>query len=408
MDKVGMGIKRKINTKNRILYLIRTEEKISKSKLQQQTGYSMTTILSTINELLEAGLISFAEKGMTPTGRKPLYITLNPEGGYFVGISFTALNMSGAVLNYCGEIVHFFQVSLSEANLSVEYVLENLTKNLLEMLEKIQDKKDRIIGIGIGVPGYYDEDDNISIFYPHIPNWRNVDLTKYLKSIVPDIKIYIEHNTNGMALAYNWLRPEYRGLCYIIITITSGIRMACVFNNVLYKGKNFTAGEIGHIRVNGGRRYCRCGKTGCLESEVSESAIQERILEGLRANRFAWVWEAAERKYKNITTDLFIKGVIAQDADCLALFDELCSFLGESITQLLNILNPDKVILSSKLCQLGDHFLSRLYKYVEENAVFVALKNFSLETTDFGETLAAVGAASIVMNHELSYVDAVI
>ena len=406
-DVNNVEIRRK-NTKNRILYLIREHRKISKTELLKQTGYSMTTILSTINELVDAGLVSFGEKGITPSGRKPVYISLNPDGGYFVGISFTAARMSGAILNYRGEIIYHFQISLAETKLSVEYVLENLSRNLLDMLEKIQDKRDRIIGIGIGVPGYYDEDSSMSIFYPHIPGWRNVDLTKYLRSVIPDFKIRIEPNVNGMALAYNWLRPEYRGLSYIVISITSGIRMACVFNNVLYKGSNFTAGEIGHIRVNGGRRYCPCGKTGCLESEVSESAILERILEGLRANRFAWIWEAAEKNQENITTDLFIKGVLAQDSDCLALLDELCSFLGEAIAHLLNTLNPDKIILSCKLNQLGDQFLGRIYRYAEGNAIFAALKNFTLETTDFGETLAAVGAASIVMNHELSYVDAII
>ena len=399
---------RKRNTKNRILSLIREQGKISKTELFKQTGYSMTTILSTINELLDAALVSYGEKGITPSGRKPVYISLNPEGGYFVGISFTAARMSGAILNYCGEMIYHFEIPLVEAKLSVEYVLENLSKNLMDMLEKIRDKKDRVIGIGIGVPGNYNEDSSLSVYYPHIPNWRNVDLIKYLGPIFPEYKICIEPSINGMALAYNWLRPEYKGLSYIVISIARGIRMACVFGNVLYKGNNFTAGVIGHIRVNGGRRYCPCGKRGCLETEVSEHAIRERILEGLRANRFAWIWEAAEKNHENINIDLFIKGVLAQDNDCLMLLDELCFFLGESIAHLLNILNPDKIILSSKLNQLGEVLLSRIYRHVKENAIFMALENFSLETTDFGETLAAVGAASIVMNHELSYVDAII
>jgi predicted NBD/HSP70 family sugar kinase len=408
MTNAGMGVIRKNNTRNRILHLIRERGKISKSELQQKTRYSMTTILSVIADLLRERLIRYAEKGKSSSGRKPTYFSLNPEGGYFIGISFDAMIMSGAVLDYCGEIIHFFRIPLEESKLSVDYVLECLTDNLQKTLKEFNDKKDRIIGIGIGVPGYLDEKTGVSIFYPHIPNWKNVDMPAYLKRVFPNTNIYIENSTNGMALAYRWLRPEYKGLCYIIITIITGVRMACVFGDVLYKGKNYTAGEIGHIRVNGSRRYCPCGKLGCLESEISEKAIKERIFEGIKANRFTKIWEMAEKKAENINTGLFIEGVKTGDRDCIILLDEICKFLGESIAQLLNILNPDKVILSTKLNQIGEPFLERLRTEISENAIFVSLQNFSLEATDFGDTLSAVGAAAIVMDYELSYVDAII
>jgi predicted NBD/HSP70 family sugar kinase len=408
MENYTAGVIRKNNTRNRILSLIRERGKISKTQLKYETRYSMATILSTIDELLAAGLIYYTEKGKTPSGRKPTYISLNPEGGYFVGITFNATDMSGAILNYSGEMLNYFSEPFDNSRLSVEYVMDCLAKNLLKMMKILQDKKDLVIGIGVGSPGYLDENTGISIFYPHIPEWQNVDVLGFIKPLLPDIPIYIEHNTNGMALAYKWLRPEYRRMCYIIISIRSGIRMSCVFDNVLYKGKNYTAGEIGHIKVNGSRRYCPCGKSGCLESEVSEIAIRERILEGLKANRYTRIWEKAHKNTENIGIDSFVQGVLAEDPDCIDLLDEICGFLGESITHLLNILNPDRVILSTKLNQIGLPFLDRLRKIVNESAIFVALQDFTLESTDFGDSLAAVGAACIVMDHELSYVDAII
>jgi predicted NBD/HSP70 family sugar kinase len=408
MKDQGSGVIRKNNTRNRILSLIRERGKISKTQLKQETRYSMVTILSTIDELLAEGLIYYAEKGKAPSGRKPTYISLNPGGGYFVGLTFNATDMSGAILDYGGEMIDHFSEALDRASLSEGYVLERLAANLLMVLDKLRDKRKLIIGIGVGSPGYLDEKTGVSIFYPHIPRWQNVDILGFLSPLVPDIPIYIEHNTNGMALAYKWLRPEYRGLSYIIISVRSGVRMSFVFDKILYKGKNYTAGEIGHIRVDRGRRYCPCGKYGCLESEVSETAIRERILEGVKANRYGWLWEQAARDSGKVNVDLFVRGVLEGDQDCMELLDELCDFLGESITRLLNILNPDRVILSSRLNRIGPPLLERLQRKLEEGAIFVALQNFSLEFTGFGDALAAVGAACIVMDQELTYVDAII
>jgi predicted NBD/HSP70 family sugar kinase len=408
ITKEGMGNIRKSNTRKRILQLIRERGKISKTELKHLSRYSMETVLSTINDLLADNLIFYAEKGNTFSGRKPTYISLNPGGGYFVGISFNATDIRGAILNYCGEIIYSVHAPLSGKVLSVEYVLECLKKGLLQMLEAHKDKKKLIYGIGIGVPGYLNEKTNMSIFYPHIPNWKNVDIAGFFRAIIPDINIFIENSTNAMALAYKWLRPEFRGMNYIIIVIRSGVRMAGVFGDMLYKGKNYTAGEIGHVQVSGSRRYCPCGKYGCLDSEASEIAIRERIIEGIKVNRYHWIWDKAKRKFDNVNIELFIQGVLEGDKDCNILLDEVCNYLGEAITRLLNILDPEKIILTSRLNQIGDLFLNRLRKYIAEHAVFVALENFSLEATDFGETLAEVGAAAIVMERELAYVDAII
>ncbi|MDR0720440.1 MAG: ROK family protein, partial [Treponema sp.] len=249
MGTTSAAALRKNNTRNRVLSLIRERGKISKTQLKRETGYSMATVLSTVDELLADNLIFYAEKGNALSGRKPTFISLNPRGGYFAGITFNATDMSAAILDYRGDMIHYFSESFVLSNLSVEYVLDRLAVNLFKMLEILKDKKEPVIGIGVGAPGYLDEKTGISIFYPHIPKWRNVDIQGFLKPLVLDIPTYIEHNTNGMALAYKWLRPEYRDMCYVIISIRSGIRMSCVFKNRLYKGKNYTAGEIGHIRI---------------------------------------------------------------------------------------------------------------------------------------------------------------
>jgi len=246
------------------------------------------------------------------------------------------------------------------------------------------------------------------LFYPHIENWRSIPLRSLLAERIPDIPVYIEHNTNAMLLAYRWLFPDTTKGTLILISIRSGIRMSCMIDSVLYKGKNYTAGEIGHVKVTGGSRFCPCGKKGCLESEISEKAIRIKIMEGRQAGRFPELGKSPGSDKNNIDLDLFIASAKNGDSDSLALLDEICSYLGDSIAQLVNVLNPSRVILNTSLCELGSLFFDRLTRIVREQAIFTALDGLSMEPVAFGSRSAAIGAAAIVMERELDFVDATI
>ena len=404
-----MGLIRKNNTRNRILHIIRTWKKVSKVDIKRISKYSMVTVLDTIEALLEKELIFYAEKvNSKKSGRRPTHISINPEGGYFLGLSFNAAELSMVLLDYCGEALDFTCLAFDQKKLSAQYVLEIIYSKLDDILKRHSAIRSKIIGIGIGAPGYTDEERGICMFYPHIKNWQSIPLQNLLAERIPDIPIYMENNTNSMLLAYRWLIPGSTRGTLVLISIRSGIKMSCVIDSMLYKGKNYTSGEIGHIKVSGGSRYCPCGKKGCLESEISEKAIIIKILEGIRANRFTELWKGAGFDKNNVNMDLFIRSVKNGDADSFALLDEVCSYLGDSITQLVNILNPSRVVLNTSLCKLGDLFFDRIKHIVWEQGVYLALDGLSLEPVAFGEKSAAIGAAAIVMERELNFVDATI
>jgi len=409
MNNSGMGLIRKNNTRNRILHIIRSRKKVSKIDIKRASKYSMVTVLDTINTLIKKDLIFYAEKAeVKKSGRKPTHISINPQGGYFLGLSFQASEMALALLDYCGEVLDFTLDSFDQKKLSRQYVLEQIYSALDDALERHTAIRHKIIGIGIGAPGYIDDEQGLCVFYPHIKNWDSVPLKSLLAERVPDIPIHVDHNTDAMLLAYRWLLPESAKGTLMLISIRTGVKMSCMIDSVLYKGKNYTAGEIGHTKVSGGSRYCPCGKKGCLESEISEKAIIIKILEGIRVKRFAKMWESAGFHKNNITINMFISSIKDGDADSLALLDEICNYLGDSITQLVNILNPSRVILNTSLCDLGPLFFDRLRQIIFNQGIFVALDGLSLEPVALGRETAAIGAAAIVMERELNFVDATI
>lgn len=409
MPTAGMGSIRKENTRNRILHIIRTNGRVSKMDIKKISRYSMDTVLDTVDALTAENLVYSAEKVSTKSGRRPTHLTINPAGGCFLGLSFHAAEASAALLDFSGACVDYLSEPLQQAQLSPAYVQGRINALLDGMKARHSSLPGRLFGVGVGAPGYVDERDGRCIFYPHIPGWRDVPLRAQVAAHMGgNVPVYVENNSNAMALVYKWLQPAAPDATTVVISIRSGVRMACLIGQSLYKGKNFTAGEIGHIRTATGTRYCPCGKRGCLESEISELAIREKILEGVRANRFAELWALAGEDSAGVDMDLFLNCVRAGHPDALALLDETCDFLADSVTQIVNILNPENVVFNTRLCDLGDLFFGRIARAVEERAIYVALDGLALSPVAFGEKTAAMGAAAIVMERELGFVDAII
>lgn len=408
MENPGMGAIRKNNTRNRILHVIRTRERASKMDIKNITRYSMVTVLDTVDTLLAEGVVYQAEKAATKSGRRPTHLSINPDSGYFLGLSFHAREITLALLDFAGNRRDYRAEQIEAGQVSVEHVLQRIHALLRDMLEKHGQLRPRLMGIGVGAPGYVDESQGLCIFYSHIEGWENIPLKAWLEERFPDIPIYVENNSNAMALVYKWLLPQPPDATTAIISIRSGVRMSCIIHSLLHKGKNFTAGEIGHNRVSGGTRYCPCGKQGCLDTEVSDNAVCEKLLEGIRVGRFPEIWDMANQNPARVTLQLFLESARQGHQDSLALLDEICAYLGESIAQVLNILNPTKILINAKYCQLGDLFFDRLDKVVRQRAIFLALEGLTVEPVAFGEQISAIGAASIVMEHELAFVDAII
>ena len=404
----SMAFIRNRNTRNRILNIIRTKGQSYKGEIKKITRYSMVTVLDTIEQLEKEDAIICIGKSVTKNGRRPTYYALNPDACYYFGLAFHATELSWVLVDFCGVKRDFYSEAIPEAHRNKKYVLSRIYAVLADALNKHSSLLQKIKGIGIGSPGYVDEKQGIIIFYSHIPAWQNVPLKSLVEQRVPDIPIYVENNVNAMALLYKWITPAVASSCYVIITIRSGVRMSLLTGTSLHKGKSFTSGEIGHIRTHGGMRYCPCGKRGCLDTEVSEISLRQKLLEGVRVGRFKEVWEMSGNDANKVDIDLFFSSVRLGHTDSLQLLDEICDFLSDGITQIINTINPSNVVISSRYCELKGLFFDRLKKNIWERAIDVSLKGLSLEPIAFGEESLAIGAAALVMENTSEFVDAVI
>lgn len=393
---------RKKNNRNKILNIIRSYEDTSRYDIKKMSKLSMTTVLTTIDELLKEGLIIEAGIGESKGGRKPIWLEINPKGGYFLGVEFNTEYIHSIVLDFSGEVIYSNKVQIDAETETPQSIIAIIKSTIKDMIDYLKDSKDKIFGIGIGAPGYVDIKSGVSLEYAHIKGWQNVPIKREIEKEF-NIPTFVENNVNAMALAYKWL--EFDGSCsnILFVSIRRGIRMSCILNNDLYRGKDNTAGEIGHLRVQSGNRLCSCGKKGCLETEASNSGIRAKLLEGIEKNRYKELLELVGGDLQKVNIYSFVQSCLCGHQDSLELLDEVAEYIGDALSKVVILLNPDMIVISGEITKCGDIFLNKIREYISKNAIDVDAKGLNIERSKFGDNIGGIGAASIVMQEEFRF-----
>ena len=394
---------RKKYKRNHILNIIRYGKEISRFEVKKTSRYSMTTVLDVVDSLLKENLIYEEECGESRVGRKPLWLRINPDGGYFIGVEFNAENMYCVVLNFTGSEIYSKRICLSGEELS-DTILGYIKDNISDALKFLGSRSKKVYGIGIGVPGYVDKENGIGIYYAHLKNWENVKIKDAIEKEF-NLKVYIENNVNAMALAYKWFWCDEYYTDFLFVFIRTGVRMSCVLNNTLYFGLNGTAGEIGHIRVQNSNRMCSCGKRGCLDTEVSNRGIRNKLIEGIAMGRFRELTDMAGNDMEKVNIYTFVESVKAGHADSLELLGEIAGYIGDALSTVVNVLNPPKIVLSGEIFKTGRTFMGRVKGEIREKAIFVNYSNLLIKDSIFEDNIGAVGAAALVIQQEFEALD---
>lgn len=390
---------------NKILYLIRTNPNVSKNVIKRITSYSMTTITGVVSELIKSECI-YEEVCEDPrVGRRPVWLRINPDYGYFIGIEFNRRQLCCAVLNFKLEKIYYNSCSISDDQKNVDSILELLIGNVQDAMNALKENAKKIIGIGIGIPGYINQSEGMALSYNHFDKWKNVPIREIVQNKF-HLPCYIDNNVNVMIYPYKWLK--YNGRCedMLFISVRTGARVIPVIRNQPVKSSMEYAGEIGHIKVHNASRLCSCGRFGCLNSEISDVAVINKIKEGMSIGEFNYI-TSKYGKDVHPSIEKFIESVMANDEDAIKLLERSAMYLGQVLAALINIFAPKKVVIYGIYAPVGDLFIRQLKDYTSP---FTIEKNFhrvSMRTSTFGPELGAMGAAILVMEEVFAFADEV-
>lgn len=321
------GTDKKTITRSRILNYVINNQITSKAEVSKNLNLSMPTVLSNINDLIAKGIIIETGEYESTGGRKAKSIGINPSYRYSVGIVITANHVGIVLVNLKYEIVKFRRVRMKfSPDASYCQDLSVLTSEFL----KDTEYQDRILGIGISIPGIISQKDHLLI-KSHALQLENYSLS-FLEQAF-DLPVYFENDANAAMMAEDINR--YRNAIYLSLNNTLG--GAFCIDGKLFQGENQKAGEFGHMILVPGGRKCYCGKKGCADAYCAASALTdetnslETFMEQLKSGD-----EAVEEKwseYLDMLAVLISNLRMAYDMDII-LGGEVGGYLAEHMLPL--------------------------------------------------------------------------
>lgn len=379
VQRANRDLMRGIN-RSLILNIIKTHEPISRADIAHLTGLSPATVTSITGLLIEEDLIFEKATGDSSGGRPPILLALNPQGGFVIGIKLMETSAVAALTDLYATVIEKTTVELPNKELDsvierLVFLVENLMRN-----NKIPRKK--LFGVGIGLAGVIDSVNGVLRKSPFF-GWKDVPLGDLLLKNLK-VPIFLDNDVNTLTLGEKWLDSKVHAENYIVVTVGRGIGMGIVINGQIYRGKGGGAGEFGHFVIDPEGPLCNCGKHGCLESYLGDQALLERA--------------RSEVNPAINSMDDLIQFANNEDKSALRIFHWAGRLLGREVANLINLFNPELIIVSGEGVHMGEPFFSAMQKAIKENAVPELKTDTEIRIKKWGDDVWARGAASLVIS----------
>lgn len=361
--------------------------------ISKEMDLSMPTTNKLISYLYENNYIINAGKGERNEGRPPSLYTVNNNIGLFMGVDIKKDYINFSIMDFGGNI---------KKNKTCKYVLENSSRGLKNLCNLINDiikewgiNKTLLKYIGINIPGRIHSEEGMSHTYF---SFLDDPITEVLEYEL-NLKIVIENDTRAMFLGELFLE-KYKEKNIVFINIGWGLGSALLVNGEIVRGKDGFAGELGHFYAYDNEILCHCGKKGCLETEVSGSALYRRLMESLKKGKSSILSQKFNNNDKITLSDI-IEATNSEDLLCIDIVENIGSELGKHVANLINLLNPELIIIGGSLAATGDYFFLPLRSSVKKYTLKIVNRNTNMVLSKLNENSGSIGACFIARENFL-------
>lgn len=358
--------------------------------LSKELDLSIPTVTKLISEMYEDGYINDYGKLETSGGRHPSLYGLNPESGYFIGVDIKKFALNIGLINFKGDMV--------ELKMNIPYKFENtpeameeLCKLISSFIKKISINKEKILNICINISGRVNPESGYSFSQF---NFSEQPLAEILTEKL-GYQVCIDNDTRAMTYG-EYLQGCVKGEKNIIfVNVSWGLAIGIVINGEIYTGKSGFSGELGHVNVFDNEILCHCGKKGCLETEASGSALHRILLERINNGESSILSQRTTTKENPLTLDEILEAVNKEDLLCIEIVEEIGQKLGKQIAGLINIFNPELVIIGGTLSLTGDYITQPIKTAIRKYSLNLVNKDSVIMTSKLKDKAGIVGACML-------------
>jgi glucokinase-like ROK family protein len=391
-QKIGQPELLKEINRSRAFEILKSSRILSRPELAQQTGLSRATIALLMDDLLRVGVAQHVGLGDSTGGRPPALLEFNPIAAYALGASMRDNAWRIVVTNLDAGVVD--AVDAPVAQQTPEAAVTALGDGVNTILGQI-DRARVLPAIGLGTPGLVDMYAGVIKTAVDV-GWFEVPIRAMVEKQL-GLPTFVANRSKVGALAEFWHGAK-RGLKEIIyIAIGTGVSAGIVHEGQLYVGKNSSAGELGHVTILPDGPQCRCGNRGCLQQLVSEPAIADRARARMREGGETMLWAMAGNYPERVTAEMVFQAAEQQDPLAAELVNETARYLGIAVAHLVNLFNPELIVLGGAVGQHSPVMLAPLVEEARRRALAYPLSAVQIVTSELGLDASAIGAAVLVL-----------
>ena len=375
--------------KQKIIGLCINDGDFSLADLSKELGTSIPTTTKLVEELLSDGLLEDRGKQGTNGGRRPSIYGLNPAAGYFIGIdvrrkyiNYAVTDFKGTVLTYQDRLPYAVQNSEESFNGLCQFIKNSLTENNIDT--------EKVLAYGFNLTGRVNNETGYCFSY-FIGEDKPIAtvLEKFL-----DRPVFIENDSRAMTYG------EYIGGAanneknMLFLNVAWGLGMGMILDGHLSYGKSGFSGEIGHFPLLENNQVCHCGKTGCLETGASGSAVHRIFMDKLKEGRASSLSE----KYANgeiIHIEDIIEAVKEEDVLAIEVVEEIGTVLGRAIAGLINIFNPELIVIGGNMATAKDYLLLPIKSAVQKHSLNIINSDTKIKLSKLGKKAGSIGSCML-------------
>ncbi|NQT75785.1 MAG: ROK family protein [Candidatus Omnitrophica bacterium] len=296
-----------------------------------------------------------------------------------IGIDLGATRIKMALVDHRGRVSYRREVE-TPLNVKRPELISSLVNNIRGILKESGLKKKNIVGIGIGVPGPVDSEKGIVRYFPNIKGWEGVPLKSILQARL-GIKVALDNDVNAMTLG-EYRFGAGRGVENLVcLTLGTGVGGGLIINGEIYRGSTMCAGEVGHIPINEKGPRCNCGGIACIERYIGNRYVLDRSKKALG---------------KKITLERV--DILAKQGNkkAKAIWEDVGRKLGIALTGVVNLLNPDLIVVGGGVSKAGELILRPLRQEIRARAMKDQAKHVKVVRARLGDNAGIIGASLLV------------
>lgn len=375
--------------KKRIIARCINEDGYSIADLSKELNTSIPTITKLVGELMDEGFLVDMGKLGTNGGRRPSIYGLNPSAGYFVGTDVRKESISIAVTNFKGQIVDYFEdlpFTVENSESSFRALCTTIRKHISDSGIEIS----KVLAYGVNLTGRVNNETGYCFTY-FIGEDRPIG--EFLEEEL-QAPVFVENDSRAMTYGEYICGVGNNEKNMLFINVTWGLGMGMIIDGKLSYGKSGFSGEIGHFPLLDNDQICHCGKTGCLETGASGSAIHRIFIEKLREGR-ASVLSEKFNKGEDISLMDILNAVNEEDVLAIEVIEGIGTVLGRALAGLINIFNPELVVIGGVVAKVQEYLLLPVKSAIQKHSLNMVNKDTSIKFSKLGEKAGPIGACML-------------